>query len=320
MLKHQPSFDIYDATKIQCYMDCPRKYFYEFILGWRPDSPNIHLEFGSAWHLAMEYIINNGYDNSSILAAYDLFVSYYRQFFPEIMDDSYHPKNPAMAFRALTEYAINYKHDQFIPLYTEIAGTVTLTKEINLHFKMDSVLDTPEGIKSREHKTGSMLSRPWVDQWALKMQTGVYNHVLYCLFPAEKVWGVEVNGTIFSKKNIQFQRVPSRRTLQAMEVWYWNAIEWVESIKKDTEAVKEVKEEETVMKCFRMCTESCTKYFGCAYHDFCTAWPNPIARCSEVPLGMKVEYWNPAEDQKDAKVVFNLSNEDNKITKRGEEK
>lgn len=302
------SWDIQDVTKIQSYMSCPRAYFYEFVLGWRPDYPNIHLEFGSAIHLAMEHLILHGYGDKSVMEAYDKFLSYYRQFFSEMQDQDNHPKSPAMALRCLMEYAAYYKHDNFEPLYTEIAGKVTLSEDHELHFRMDSILKTSEGIKSREHKTGSQLSRQWVDQWSLKMQTGVYNHVLYCLFPAEEVWGVEINGLIFSKKNIQFSRVPARRTLASMEVWYHNTIGWLDRIKEDYSKLKESSPSDPVLKCFCMNTENCTKYFGCRYHDFCLAWPNPLSRCEEVPMGMKVEYWDPAyEAEKDAKHIFTIT-------------
>jgi len=317
------SWTVNDATKIQTYMDCPRKYFYEYVLGWRPDTPNVHLEFGSAYHLAMEHLILYGYNDKSLLDAYNKLDTYYRQFFPPVMDEANHPKTPAMAFKALMEYVKYYHNDQFIPLYTEIAGSVTLSEKYNLHFRMDSILDTPDGIKSREHKTGSQLSRQWMDQWSLKEQTGVYNHVLYCLFPSEKVWGVEINGTIFSKKNIQFQRVPARRTLAGMEVWYWNTIWWLDEISHDFERLSSCKPDDTVMKCFKMNTENCTKYFGCAYHDFCTAWPNPLARIEEVPSGFKIEHWDPVEEESDAKYIFRLDpNSSNQVSegpkKKGE--
>ena len=301
------TWSIHDATKVQCYMDCPRKYFYEFVLGWRPDTPNIHLEFGSAWHLAMEYLILNGYDDVSILHAYELFTTYYRQFFSEMHDEIYHPKTPPMALKGLLEYCKEYKFDKFTPLYTEIAGSVTLNDKHTLTFKMDSILDTPDGIKSREHKTGSQLSRQWMDQWALKVQTWVYNHVLYCLFPRDRVWGVEVNGTIFSKKDIKFQRVPARRTIEAMEVGYWNMIDWCDSIVHEFERLDSCKETDSTLRAFPMNTENCTKYFGCTYHDYCLAWGNPLARCSEVPMGMKVDYWNPKAEESEAKTIFRIA-------------
>jgi len=300
------TWTIHDATKLQCYMDCPRKYFYEFILGWRPDAPNIHLEFGSAWHLAMEHLILNGYSDASILAAYEKFTDYYRKFFSELQDDMNHPKTPAMALKGLLGYVLEYRHDKFTPLYTEVAGSVTLNEEHTLTFKIDSILETIDGIKSREHKTGSQLSRPWMDQWILKMQTGVYNHVLFCLFPREQVWGVEINGTIFSKKDIKFQRVPARRTVEAMEAWYWNTIDWCDAITHEFHRLERCSENDATMRAFPMNTENCTKYFGCTYHDFCIAWANPLSRCEEVPMGMKVEYWDPRVEEVDAKAIFRI--------------
>ncbi|MFA6972814.1 MAG: hypothetical protein WC208_15630, partial [Gallionella sp.] len=165
---------------------------------------------------------------------------------------------------------------------------------------------TIDGIKSREHKTGSQLSRQWLDQWALKMQTGVYNHVLYCLFPREEVWGVEINGAIFSKKEIKFQRVPARRSIEGMESWYWNTIAWLDEIAADYERLANATDSDVVMKCFKQNTENCTKYFGCKYHDFCLAWANPLQRCQEVPAGFKIDHWNPKDEESDAKYIARI--------------
>lgn len=299
------TWKIQDATKIQCYMDCPRKYFYEYVLGWQNEAPNIHLEFGSAWHLAMEHLLLNGYDDVAILGAYEKFVSYYRQFFSELMEDQYHPKTPAMALKALLGYALEYKHDRHKTLYTEIAGTIALSERHTLTFKMDSILETADGIKSREHKTGSQLSRPWTDQWALKMQTGVYNHVLCCLFGPENVWGVEINGTIFSKREVKFQRVPARRTIAGMESWYYNAISWLDDIARDFDALNSCSENDSVLHAFKQNTESCTKYFGCAFHDYCMAWSNPLQHVDQLPIGFVQRYWNPKEEE--AKHTFEIS-------------
>jgi len=47
----------YDASKINCFRQCPQKYFYRYELGIiTSGKPSVHLTFGSAVHLALESI------------------------------------------------------------------------------------------------------------------------------------------------------------------------------------------------------------------------------------------------------------------------
>jgi len=281
-------------------------YFYEYMLGWRPETPNIHLEFGKAWHLAMEHFILFGYSDKQIGGAYNLFLNHYRQFFSEEMDSVNAPKDPANALRALVQYAIEYAREEFTPIYTEVSGTVPIDKDHVVHFRLDSILEVDGLIRSREHKTGSQLSRQWTDQWSLAVQTFVYNHVLCCLYKPEQVWGVEINGVFFQKKENKFARVPARRNLNMMQTSYWNVLDYIHRMDRDKERLmNDCKEVDDVMMCYPMNPTNCAKYFGCRYYDFCMAWANPLQRCDEVPMGMKVEYWDPSLEE--SKYRFNLT-------------
>ena len=40
------SWYIHDSSKIQEYLECPRMYFYRYVMGWTPDSFNNHTDFG----------------------------------------------------------------------------------------------------------------------------------------------------------------------------------------------------------------------------------------------------------------------------------
>lgn len=313
------AWNVQDSTKLQNFMDCPRSYFYEYVLGWRQENPNVHLEFGKAWHYAMEHLIlchgrDGEYKPQAVADAYDLFMNHYRKHFSEQMDDVTAPKNPSNALKALAGYSKEYAGEKYEPLYTEVAGTVPIGEDKVLHFRMDSIIRTADGIRSREHKTGSQLSRPWTDQWALKNQTRTYNHVLYCLFPEEEVWGIEINGVIFNKTKTQYIRVPCRQSKAMMRVWFWNVNHWFNLIKWEFERLAECKETDDVLMCFPMNTESCTKYFGCKYHDFCRVWSNPLQRLDEVPTGFKVEHWNPMDEDSNAKHIFNLPKEGEPLT------
>ena len=92
-MEHKEIWDVLDSTKIKAYLECPRKFFYEYVVGWRSIEPNIHLEFGKAWHLAMEHLLVKGYEDEELVQAYTLFHNHYRKYFPEVMDDVYAPKN-----------------------------------------------------------------------------------------------------------------------------------------------------------------------------------------------------------------------------------
>jgi len=309
-----PQWHIYDSTKIACYQECPRKYFYNYILGWISELPNVHLVHGRAWHKAMEYMtLNYPYTPKTINEAHGLYLLDYSIDFPNRETDvDRAPKIPPMALTGLAGYSAEFLDEDASakPLYTEIGGSVMLDKDIFVHFKIDSILQDSRGYFSREHKTGSRLDDKWRMKWKMITQTGTYNHVLYCLYPENEVWGVEINGSIWhkgSKKSageVIFERVPARRKIDMMENWRVQTISWVQSMKQDTEKVLEVSENAIVLEAFRQNPGDCTSYFGCKYFDYCIAWANPLRSCQEVPIGFKQEHWDPTAVEVHQKFVL----------------
>lgn len=308
-IPYNKTWDIVDSTKLQTYMDCPRRYFFEYVLGWQGEAENVHLIFGSAWHLAMEHLLLKGYTKDTIAEAWNLLNDYYRKHFAPEDDSLRAPKIPSVALNALVGYCNEYRNDEFDVLYTEIAGTVPIMADRVMHFRMDSILRHKDGIGSLEHKTGSTLTRQWMDQWLLNCQTGTYNHVLYCLYPEEQVKdaGVVINGAIFNKTKMQYKRVPARRTKKMMNVWYWNVRQWIGQLDEDMAHLAVCKDSEPVLFCFKQNTQSCTKYFGCPWTAYCMSWANPLQYAEEPPHGCVQRWWDPSniEDQP-AKITFNL--------------
>lgn len=303
-----PTWRIYDSSKIQEYLTCPRKYFYRYILGWDIDEPNVHLVFGEAWHRAMETLLKEGYSNKSIKNSFDSFIHYYRQYYTEIQDATNFPKSPDSVVPALAEYVNTYKGvDDFDVLYTEIAGSVPISENRAIHFRMDSVLKDDTGVFSLEHKTGSRLGQAWTDSWQLKMQTGTYLHVLKCLYPDDEVYGIKINGVIFKRRSNDYIRVPIRKSEDMMDVWLWNINHQIDLIEWNVNEMLETSENDRIMPAFPMNTESCTNWGRtCKYFDFCNTWSNPLERADEPPLGFSVTYWNPEERHKDIEDVTDL--------------
>lgn len=329
ILSKQPTWDILDSSKLSDYATCPRKFFYLHILGWRVDTPAHDLFFGECWHHAREYQLLNGYDK--YFEAYDVFESKYREQYEPSTDDLFIPKVPVGVLTALKKFAEERPNDlienEVVTLdgekMTEIAGTVPIGNNRKLHYRLDSIMFNHERGKyfSWDHKTTKEKSfsyDSWSNQFFLSLQNGTYTHCLYCLFPIQSVDGVEFCGTGFGYlkrgsstspqgPRISFKRVPAFRTPESMNTWLWSVHDYMDDIDRDMERLEAATADDSVLQCFRLNPESCTKYFGCEFHDFCQSWPNPL-RQLEPPLGFHIEFWDPSNrDQLPATHEKNLT-------------
>jgi hypothetical protein len=315
-LELNPAVAVIDSTKLKQYCGCPRKFFYEYVLGWRTVAPSNHLVFGKAVHLAMEHLLLNGCGTNEVLRAYELFLRDYRLTLGPETDEIFEPKTPENFFIALSLYAKKYARDleDFEILFTEIAGR-TSTFEHDLFFRMDSIYRRRSNgnIGSLEHKTASS-EYLWADQFFLGTQTGTYTHVLNCSFPGETIEGINYNGLFFAKakkgwselRNGQplsvktppcfFNRLLVKRTDKQMNVWLANVEMTLEAIERDLTALAELKDPNMVLTAFPLNENYCSSFARlCEYHNFCNAWPNPWARYLDgtFPQGFHIEIWNP---------------------------
>ena len=310
-LEPHPTWEICDASKLQTYMECPRKYFYRYILGWETETDNVHLVFGEGWHRAMEHILLYGKSEKSIKDAFQKFNDYYREHFPDpYTDETRGNKVPASALAGLVEYCNYYKADNFEVLETEVAGTVPIdpnNMDRKMHFRIDAICKDNSGYFILEHKTASRDSEAWRNQWFLSTQVNLYIHTLFCLYNRNDIWGGKVNGVVFRKRDRGFVRVPIRKTVEGINNWLIQTQSWYDAMRRDTEAVLEEDIGAPAMKAFRMNTQNCIKYNTCKYHDLCSIWANPLRRAQEgCPMGFRVNWWNPADREKEARKVVNL--------------
>jgi hypothetical protein len=312
-IKEHPTHIIYDSSKLKCFCDCPRQFFYQYILGWRLDIPNHDTYFGESIHKSREYSLLHGYED--ITGAYDAFLNYYRKEFSPESDELYKPKNPANAFNMITQFAnermLDLEENEVVELngqkMLEISGTVPIDEKRVLHYRMDSIMRrlSDGKIFSWDWKTTKRFSRQWREDFHLGIQNGTYTHCLYCMFPIEEVLGIEFYGICFEQltkgsKNrpagyyVSFEQVPAFKTPEQMNVWLWNTIDILNNLEREMDRLYHCSEDDIVMMSFPMNPNSCTKYFGCAYHDFCLSWTNPLQRSYEIPIGFREEFWNPS--------------------------
>ena len=316
-IEPSPTWNIQDSSKIKTLMECQRKYFFNYVLGWQHDQPNIHLIFGSAWHEALAMIYLTDFSIDSVKAAYyEGFLPYYRQSFDEEDDEANMPKAPSRAFLALAAYANKYKADEReykilkhegTPM-VEIGGTINLSDDRSIAFRMDTIMEGPHGIISREHKTGSS-TWLWDLPWYLSPQVGTYSHVLYCLYPENEVRGVVVEGTIFKKtkddpkkdakepfRHFEFIQVPVYLSPDSMNWWLNNMLWWLDLVEWNFNTLASCSVDDKIMRAFPPNPTGCTNWSGCPYHDLCMSWANPLKHCEQPPIGFKVKRWSPLDE------------------------
>jgi hypothetical protein len=316
-LVERPTWSIRDSSKLDAYLACPRKYFFEYVLGWRLDLPAQDLHFGQAWHVAREHQLLHGYDDVS--GAYDAFINEYRKEFSPETDPIYTPKDPIGVLNALIKFSEERSNDlvdnEVVILdgkkMTEISGTVPVSDAQFLYYRMDSIMRRKEDgmIFSWDHKTttGKYINgRQWGEQFYLGIQNGTYTHCLYCLFPIEMVLGIEFCGTGFeylkrgsanrpAGYHATLRRITAYKTPEQMNSWLWNVLDILNDIRHDMDRLYDCSDDDTVMSAFHMNPKSCTDFRGCPYHDFCLAWQNPLQQSDEPPLGFREEFWNPSK-------------------------
>lgn len=311
-IPYHETFDVLDSSKLSTFQDCPRKFFYRYLLGWESEDPSIHLVFGSAWHEAMEVLFEDGpdYSNERIMEAYSRLESVYRESFPvEAEDESREPKTPQNALDALVSYSERYTpRDTFTTNYVEVAGTVPITRDKLIHFKIDVVVEKDNGdIWIIDHKTTGRKSRSWQEKWDLVIQPWAYIHAAMQLWGVDRVQGMLINGTVFRKTDNEHVRMKVRKTMEDMQVGMWEARHWIQQLDWNMKELEKSSPDDNVMQAFPRNPASCCK-FGCQYPEFCKNWANPLARANfdEPPIGFEKEFWDPREREKEAKNLVRL--------------
>ena len=313
---------IVDITKLSVYRMCPRRYFYRHVLGWTTTGQNHNLVFGIAWHVAQEYLLNNGYTEKGVTGAYDAFLEEYRKVFDDSTDLDYAPKSPGNALVALMEYVRHYKGDSFKVIQTELSGIVPVWDDEvfgNMAFKIDGLVEDDNGVWILEHKTTSSknLGPTYIKQWSTSFQVQLYIYAARFILNRDddpKVVGARVNAVGFGKSANKFERIKVRKSTADTVAFLTSLSYYLSALKTDmtmlTEDFDSMKAEEA-MYIFPCNVKGCVSYFRlCPYQAFCDGWPNPLQKLHLMPAEMVVKHWNPLADDVRAKEFIDITKRD----------
>jgi hypothetical protein len=312
VIPRQSEWRIIDSTKLGTYMQCPRKYFYAYLLGWQPREPNIHLVFGTAWHLAAEHLLKTQYDEKEVEEAQFKFFNYFRDHFDSSRDRDFEPKTLANALESIKTYAKRFKSDvvNYQVLGTEIAGRVMIGPKHPMAFRIDAVLEELQyslgeihKVIVLDHKTSQRRMYYWKDEWKMSIQILLYIYVAMCIhgMSPDLEIGARVRGAFFYKaKNTEYEEAPVDRTPNQMQAWLTSIRAHYDLLMSDMRILlSEDKVGNDEMEAFPMNEKSCFLYSRpCEYFDFCSAdgWANPLQKCDRTPKAFVVRQWNPLAD------------------------
>lgn len=288
------TFHQLDSTKLETYQTCERLYFFEHVLGLRPDYINHNLAFGDCWHQGMEVLFQRGYSAQSVLAAYNTFEAAYNTYYPDDFDAERAPKNKANAFAAFNEYVEFYASDNFNVIGTELSGKVWIGDDRYIIYKLDTVLEAKSGSYfSLEHKTGSALFSWYIPHWKTKIQIGTYTHAFKANY-GERADHIVIDAVLFKKTKNEYHRIPIKLTPVDHNHWLQQVHKTIDDIETDFARLTVCNANDTILNAFPKRTPSCVKYNRiCPLYDVCFNNINPLRWATALPHGFKREHWNP---------------------------
>lgn len=305
----------WDSTSLGYLMDCPRKYKYTILDGWRKKDESVHLTFGGNFAKAMEVFAHAraaGADHEEALdvtVAAVLELTWLNREVDEIgveipgtgepwNPDNSPKKNRDTLLRTVIWYFEEYRDD---PAKTMILPGGKAATEVT--FKLES------GIKSShdgseylltghldkgvnygddpfvmdQKTTGGGLGAYYFSQYDLSNQMSQYT------FAGRIVWNVPLRGVIIDAAAIlvgstTFGRSITMRSEAQLEEWHSNVGQWLKLAERFAgDGV------------YPMNLQSCNNYGGCVFKSICSK--DPRVREKFLETDFERRYWNPLEDR-----------------------
>lgn len=295
----------WDNTSLTWFMDCPRKYYYAMIEGWRSKETSPHLTFGLEYHRALErfdVLRASGYGHEAALHEVT------RETLERTHDfaSDHRTKNRVSLLRSIIWYLDEFADDS--------AQTVILADgrpAVELSFRiplgdytldnqpvlwcghLDRVVNFNGDTFVTDRKTTSMaVSSYYFDGYELDRQMTGYTYMGQVALAAP-IRGVIIDAAQVQPEYTKFARGITYRTPARLEEWIENTWYWI------TQAAQLAKGFGGEAS-YPMNETSCTKHrsndatagaHGCIFRDICSKSPGVRQRFLETEF--QREPWNP---------------------------
>jgi hypothetical protein len=299
----------FDSTSLGWLKECPRKYFYSMIEGWRTKSDSVHLDFGRHYHAGLELydrLRAEGRDHEESVATMvgEALAWTWADDKPWAPDHA--SKNRETLIRSLIWYVEQFKDD---PAKTVILANGKPAVELSFKLELNRGpaaganiwKDGPEGYPSRQpyilcghmdrvveyldgtyvtdRKTSSStITSNYFDQYNPDNQMSLYtlaSRVIYL-----PIRGIIIDAAQIAVGFTRFSRGFTHRTESQLEEWLEDSYHWfsiAEGFARDGY--------------WPMNDKSCHKYGGCPFRRICSK--SPEVRATFLATDFYKQEWNP---------------------------
>lgn len=287
-----------DSTMLSTFRSCPRKFYYQYVMHWKPRGQSVHLVAGGAFASGLEAARNAFYvegrtSGEAEAEGAKALLSHYGNF--QCPDDS--AKSPARMLGALEFYFSRYPlgADNANPITTaggkqgiefSFAETLpycahpTLKTPILYTGRSDLIAERGgSGIYVYDEKTTSSLGTSWAKQWEMRGQFTGYTWAAQNNGIA--VAGCVVRGISILKTKYDTLEVITNRAPHEVSRWLSQTV-------RDVRRMQQCWEEGEWDYAL---DSACNEYGGCAFTSVCKA-RNPD---EWLPVMFTRKVWNPLE-------------------------
>lgn len=286
---------IVDNTSLSMFKDCPRKYYYGILQGYRPKTTAAPLTFGGAYHEGLEVLDRElargcSRDEAIHLA---LRAAWAKSNDPSFLLDSRRTRTSLL--RAIVWYADHYKSD---PMATVVLpngkAAVELSFRIELPFvfghsddpvfycgHIDRVVEYNRQIYAAEHKhtVSSIQYDSYWDRYTFSSQISGYVLALQTNFNLN-VAGALIDATQVGATFARFGRRIAHRVQAHQQEWLLDLSYWMSQLDLCLQADR-----------WPHNSEACSKWGGCQFRSVC--FTSPSVRQAVLEQEFRIEKWNP---------------------------
>lgn len=314
--------NFYDNTRIRDYRECPRRYYFRHIKGWRPIGTATPLAAGLGWHSGMDFIWKHikEYDDETLTnAAIEMWLAEMMKegIDPTTVDYTMNePKRTMGVFKEMFKSYIEQRRsllESIEVISIERPFAVPLGMNTNNYYigRIDKEFFQKGRIYVVDHKTTSAYAKSgyfrstFLSSFSPDSQIDGYSYAAFLEY-GDKFKAVWIDAALVHKTVHEgFKFIPIERAFNNLDAWLWEANYWVTQIEADMYRLSQCSPDDPYLAAFpKKAPESCTPFArSCAYQDICRFHSNPLSLTTP-PKGFELDFWNPFEVNKIAQLGF----------------